>query len=232
MTDRALSPDRPTFSPFEPLFVAVEELPPAFREQFLHGPDDDWGIELRGTVHRVWFRPGWLAPLFFLLEQLGILISQRGSELPLTLAVVPQVDSYRRPFHIWARSFFFHGRRRFFDTVVVYQRSSGRLCDLVGPRNAVMVEWDAAFVSPDTLTLNTARCGFRVGERLCWLPNWFWPWVFGRVRFSQRAELSSDDTVHTSMTIHHPLLGDIYGYDCTLRVQRTNENAGEQWQME
>ncbi len=231
MTDHELSHDRPTFSPFEPLFAGVDELPSAFREQFLHGPDDEWGVELRGTVHRVWFRPGWLAPLFSLLELLGILISQRGSELPLTLAVVPQVDRYHRPFHIWARSFFFQGRRRIFDTVVVYDRSSGRLCDLVGPGNAVMVEWDAAFTAPDLLALQTARCGFRIGERKFWLPNWLWPMVFGSVRFSQRADLSTEDMVRTSMNIRHPLFGDLYGYDCTLRVQRTNENAGEQWQI-
>lgn len=64
----------PIHSPLEPIFAGHHAIPFAFAEQFLHGPHLPYGIKLVGVMHRIWHRPRFLTPLFYLLGKIGILV--------------------------------------------------------------------------------------------------------------------------------------------------------------
>jgi hypothetical protein len=212
----------PRFSPLEPIFFPhADAIPLAFREQFFHAPDDPFRVMLRGTIHHLWYRPGWLAPLFRLLERIGILISEPGRDIPTTLTVRPGYDQHGRPYHIWARTFQYR-KPRYFNTTIIYAADLDHVVDLVGPNNMLYMVWHAQFHPPDTFTLHTAACALRIGAYRLWLPRWLWRWMLGVVRFRQRVDAQREDTVHIGIVIWHPLVGDFFGYTGTFTVERTS----------
>jgi len=211
----------PRFSPLEPIFFPhADAIPLAFREQFLHAPEDPFRVVLRGTIHHLWYRPRWLAPLFWLLERSGMLISEPGRDIPTTLTVHPGYDAAGRPYHIWARTLHFR-KRRYFNTTIIYAMDLDQVVDLVGPNNLLYMVWRARFHPPDTFTLHTAACAVRVGSYRLWFPHWLWRWALGVVRFRQRVDAQHEDTVHIGIVIWHPLIGDFFGYTGTFRVERS-----------
>ncbi len=215
----------PHFSPLEPALAPhAETLPLAFREQFLHSAEFPFGVVLQGMIHHLWYRPRWLAPLFWLLERIGILISQQGHAIPTTLEVRPGYDRDGQPYHIWARTFQFP-QRCFFNTTIIYASDLDHVVDLVGPKNVLYMVWRAQFHPPNTFTLHTAACALRFGRRRVWLPRWLWRWLLGTVRFRQRVDPAREDMVHIGLVIRHPLLGDIFGYTGTFTVTRTPTNG-------
>ena len=210
----------PHVSPLEPIFARYSgTIPLAFREQFFHSAEYPYGLVLQGVIHHLWYRPRWLAPLFRLLERIGILISQQGRDIPTTLEVRPGYDREGQPYHIWARTFNFN-RRRFFNTTIIYAPDLGHVVDLVGPKDVLYMVWRAQFHPPGTFTLHTAACAIRLGRGRIWLPRWLWQWLLGTVRFRQRVDPSREDTVHIGLVIRHPQLGDIFGYTGTFTATR------------
>jgi len=214
----------PRFSPLEPIFAPyVGMIPFAFQEQFLHSPEYPFSVALQGVIHQLWHRPRWLTPLFWLLENIGILISEQGYDIPTTLEVRPGYDQNGRPYHTWARTLRFR-KRRIFNTTIIYAPDLNHVVDLVGPNNALYMVWRAQFHPPDTFTLHTAACALRFGKRRIWLPGWLWRWALGVVRFRQRVDTTHEDMVHIGLVIRHPSLGDIFGYTGTFTVVRTATN--------
>ncbi len=208
------------FSPLEPIFEAADApVPAAFRAQFLHSVEDPTKIVLEGTLHRVWHRPAWLRPLFLILGRLHILVPDTGLEIPTTLEVITNRLPDGRPTYTWLRTMHFRTVRHF-PTTIVYEAGRRQVVDLVGPRNALHMVWRAKFRPPDTFTLDTDACGIDLLGRVRWLPQWFWPWLLGTVRFVQRAASLDGNRVGIEIVIRHPLFGDVFGYDGTFLVRR------------
>jgi hypothetical protein len=215
----------PRYSPLEPIFFPhADTIPLAFHEQFLHAPEDPFRVVLRGTIHHLWYRPRWLAPLFWLLERIGILISEPGRDIPATLTVHPGYDQHGQPYHIWARTLYFR-KRRHFNTTIIYAADLDQVVDLVGPKNMLYMVWRAQFHPPDTFTLHTAACALRLGTYRLWLPRWLWQWALGVVRFRQRVDAQREDMVHIGIVIWHPLFGDFFGYTGTFIAERTASHS-------
>src|SRR5688572_33187830 len=96
----------PQFSPLEPVFLHYRlPIPNAFREEFLRAPGESFRVVLEGTMHRIWYRPRWLKPLFWALGQAGILVPHIASNVPTTLRVEPGRDHEGRPYHVHVRDF-------------------------------------------------------------------------------------------------------------------------------
>jgi hypothetical protein len=210
---------QPMASPLEPVFSDTDApVPAAFRAQFLHSVDDPTKVILEGTLHHVWHRPRWLWPLFQMLGGLHILVPDTGLEIPTTLEVITGRLSGGHPFHVWRRTMHFP-TVRYFPTTIIYDLKSRRLVDLVGPRDALHMVWRAQFRPPDLFTLDTDACGVTLGGRVRWLPAWLWPWLLGTVRFVQQATSLEGDQIKIEIVIHHPLLGNVFGYDGTFRVR-------------
>ena len=101
----------------------------------------------------------------------------------------------------------------------------GKVVDLVGPRNALYMVWDARFHPPDRFTLDTNACAFRISKRKFWMPRWFWKFVLGTVTFSHVAESLDGDTVRVDLLIRHPVFGRIFGYVGRFRTIRTDKGV-------
>jgi hypothetical protein len=221
MTSLELSSTTPHFSPLEPIFAPhADQVPFAFREQFLHSADYPYGITLTGKMHSIWHKPRALHPLFWLLGNMGILVPYVGHDIPTTLVVEPGRDSAGQPYHSWKRTLGFE-KPIYFNTTIVYDLRFKHVADLVGPKNILYMVWKAQFHPPATFTLDTAACALRFGRRKLWLPRPAWRWMLGVVRFIQRVDDAQDDTMHIDLLISHPLFGEIFGYTGTFRVIRT-----------
>jgi len=215
-----MDPAPPLRSPLDPVFAGHAEVPSAFAEQFLHREDLPYGMRLEGVMHRVWHRPAALRPLFRLLGRIGILVPRAGTEVPTTLTVRPGRSARDGVYHVWDRSFAFDPPVRF-RTTIVHDPELGMVVDLVGPRDALYMVWEARFHPPDRFTLDTHSVALRVGKRKLWMPGWLWRLLLGTVRFSQVAESMEGDTVRIDLLILHPLLDRIFGYQGTFRTVRT-----------
>src|SRR5262245_26926656 len=136
MPERTLSRDNPTFSPLEPIFAPYDgAVPFALREQFYVSPDDSFDVVLKGKMHRVWYKPGWIRPLMWLAGKVGILVPEKGRNVPTKLRVIAGRDSSGRPIHTWSRTFYFPKRQIRFNTSIVCDPDLGYTADLVGPGN-------------------------------------------------------------------------------------------------
>ena len=194
MESESMTSPSPSRSPLDPVFAGHEQIPFAFAEQFLHGEDLPYGMRLEGEMQKIWHRPLVLGPLFWLLGKLGILVAQNAEDVPTTLVVRPGRDATDGLYHIWDRTFAFPTPVQF-RTTIIYDPALGKVVDLVGPRNALYMVWDARYHPPDRFTLDTNACAFRISKRKFWMPRWFWKFVLGTVTFSQVAESLDGDTV-------------------------------------
>lgn len=205
-------------TPLASVFAGREaEMPLAFREQFLATPERPYDVVLEGVMHRIWYRPRWLKPLFFLLGRLGILVPLNGEGIPTRLEVVPGYLPNGEPFHEWNRTFDFE-KPIFFNTRVVYDKRQNNLADLVGPDYRLHMVWEGRYRPPRTFTLETVTNGLRLGGRVFYLPKWIWLPLLGRVDFIQTAREDTPDTVDVDLRILHPLFGEVFGYQGTFRT--------------
>lgn len=78
-------------SPFGPLFAAYPEtLPVALRDHYLVSADTPYRVVLEGAMNRIWHRPAWLWPFFWLLIWIDLLFPETGTQIPATMTVTGQ----------------------------------------------------------------------------------------------------------------------------------------------
>ncbi len=228
MVERTLSRHNPLFSPFEPIFAPHgDAVPYALREQFYASPDDPFDVVLKGKMHRVWHKPAWLGPLMWALGKCGILVPEKGRDVPMTLRIIARRGRSGRPVHRYVRTFYFPKRLVRFRTTVVYNPSFGQTGELVGPRKIIFIMWRSRFRPPTTFTLDTTRVALRVGKRLIWLPDLVWRWALGVVHHSQWTDQDREDTIHVELMLWQPLVGYFFGYEGTLRLTRESRSTRE-----
>ena len=220
MSDLTLNTAQPVSSPLEPIFAPFAgEIPFAFREQFLHSANDPYGMKLEGVM-QIWHKPRWLAPVYWVLGQLGILVPYNGREVPTTLTIVAGAFPNGQLFHRWERTLRF-AHPVHFNTTIIYDPRLRAVVELTGPGGFIYMVWTCRFVPPRRFTLDTYACALRIGSRLQWLPRWLWRLAFGTVRFTQDVDETHEDTVHIDLVITHPILGSVFGYRGTLQTVRT-----------
>src|SRR5215211_1083584 len=75
-------------SPFEHIFAAYfEPLPAVLRDHYLISADTPYRVVLEGTMDRIWHRPAWLWPVFWLLIWIDLLFPETGTQIPATMTV-------------------------------------------------------------------------------------------------------------------------------------------------
>ena len=209
----------PTFSPFESVFATTDaEIPHSFKEQFLHAPENPYDIDLQGRLE-IWYRPKWLSPLFRVLEKTGILVSETGKNIPVTLTVRAKYDENKNPVHYWDRTFQFK-KKRSFNTILPYDFKKKEVGDFIGKSKFVYIVWKTRFHPPKKFTLDTNACAFHLKGRYFWLPAWLWKPLFGVLRCSQEAENMESNNFHIDLIIWHPWFGDLFGYKGKFRTMR------------
>ena len=206
-------------SPLSPILEDIEALPEAFKIQFLHSPELEHDVILEGELTEVWFRPIWLASLFWLLERLGILIAERATTIKTTLKVVAKYDQNGFPYQLWFRRFY-GSKVKKFDVKVIFDRSSKQAVDLVGPKGFLALAWNVTFVPPDTIKLDVVGAGLHNKEKIFWLPNWLWPFFLGRENFTQKVDFPIANQVSINLLINHPLFGPVFCYKGTFQVKK------------
>ena len=212
----------PTFSPFEPAFATeINEVPFSFREQFLHAPEDPFDIVLRGHLD-IWFRPKWLTPLFFLLEKTGILVSEIGENIPVTLTVRAKYDHNNLPVHYWNRTFQFK-TERYFNTILPYDFDKEEVGDFIGKSKLVYIVWKTEFLPPTKFTINTKACALHLKGKYLWLPDWLWKPLFGMLRCTQKTNDLESDKFSINLIIRHPWFGDVFGYKGKFKTTRKSK---------
>ena len=214
-----ISKSTPTFSPFEAAFAVTDaEIPHSFREQFLHAPENPYDIALKGQLD-VWFRPKWLSPLFTLLEKTGILVSETGRNIPVTLTVRAKYDENNNPVHYWDRTFQFK-KERYFNTILPYDFTKEEVGDFIGKWKFIYIVWKTEFHPSTKFTLDTNACAFHLNGRYLWLPEWLWKPLFGVLHCTQEAENLESNNFHLDLSIWHPWFGDLFGYKGNFKTQR------------
>ncbi len=203
-------------SPFYPdLGVHVGELPTAFREQFLTPADVRYDIVLEGEMDSIWHRPGWLWPLLWVSAWFDMLFPDTGRGTPATMVISGGSYPGGRPYQTWRRTFRFAKARRF-NAIMLYDDRSQQVMELLGPANALQLAWGLRFAPPLTIEIWTGSAALRLWRWRLPLPQW----LSGTVRVVETADPDRDDTIHVDLTISHPLLGRIFGYEGTFRLRR------------
>lgn len=207
------TPLRKVFSGYE------DQLPLAFKEQFLATPERDYDVVLEGVMHRIWHHPTWLKPLFVFWGLFGILVPKTGTDIPAKLVVVPGYLPDGEPYHQWNRTFAFKPPIHF-NTTVVFDRRMDNLADEVGVGRFLHMVWEGKFIPPRTFTLATVTNAVRVMGRIWYLPKWLWLFLLGRVKFIQQAHEDDENAIDVDLRILHPLLGEVFGYTGTFHATR------------
>jgi hypothetical protein len=201
-------------SPFAKALAGhAAELPPAFREQFLLAPEDQHAMLFEGCMDRVWHRPAWLWPVFWLLTRPNILFPETGADVPATMTIVAGRDGHGQSHQRWDRTFAFRTPRRF-DAIMGYDSERGQIVELFGRRELLEIAWDVRFHPPDTMEIVTHRVALRLGCRRLPIPRSFCV----SVRAVERAV--RDDMITIKLRLTAPLLGTIFGYSGAFRLRR------------
>jgi hypothetical protein len=208
-----------TESPFETVFAPFgNQVPDAFREQFLLTPEAGHGIRLDGTMD-IWRRPAWLAPLFWGTGAAGILVAQTGHAIPTTVLIRAGIGAAGLPYHRFERIFHFRRAARFITTTV-YDPRFQSIVDWVGPGGMIHVISPTRFEPPDTFTQGAGGIALGRRPRSMRVPRGLGRWLFGTGRFTQRVDAARSNTIHVDFTLAHPALGDVFGYRGTFVVRR------------
>jgi hypothetical protein len=199
--------------PFDPLFAKVQaEFPLAFQYQFLHSVDTESVVLLEGTMDKVWHRPVWLWPLFWLLAQVDILFPETGMQIPASMQVIGGRDEQHQPYQKWDRVFSFN-RLRYFNAIMAYDQRRQCVVEWLGPWNVIQVAWDIRFQPPTTIRIVTKGCRLIIGGIQLPLLRWFYPQV------KATETVVANDLIHIDLEVSHPLLGVIFGYDGYFQIR-------------
>jgi Domain of unknown function (DUF4166) len=191
-----------------------EELPPAFREEFLLPDDGAYRVLLDGTMEVVWSRPRWLRPLLALLAQSATLFPETGHDVPTTMLVSAVRDATGHVHHTWERTFAFPGRTRRIDAELAWNGT--HVAERMGPRRALELAWHVAFAPPASIHIAARLQSVRIRGRRLRLPRWLTveAWTV------DTADPARTDTLRCELTVRHPWLGPIFGYSGTFRLRR------------
>jgi hypothetical protein len=197
----------------------VAALPPAFREELLLSAEAGYRVVLRGRMDRVWRRSAWLWPFFWLLAYANILFPETGNDIPASMVITAGRDKDGQPYHSWRRTFNFKTRRRF-NATMIYDQRLRRVVEKMGPGGMFRMAWDVQFKAPGTLLIDTTGCLLRLGPIRVWLPDW----LCVSVRAVQQTRSGQDNLVSVELTVSHPMLGPLFGYEGTFALERRDEH--------
>lgn len=190
-------------------------LPTAFQHQFLASVDEPSDTVLEGYMDRVWHRPRWLWPLLWLAARFDLLFPEVGSHVPATMLIRGERDREQRPCQHWLRTFAFPTPRHF-NAIMAYDEELGRVVEFMGPGHALRIQWEVQFKPPATMHIASRACHLVLGGRAIPLATWQHP----SVEAVETADLEREDTIHINLSVSHPWLGAIFGYEGTFRLQR------------
>jgi uncharacterized protein (TIGR01777 family) len=204
-------------SPFERDILEDEPamLPDAFRRQFLGSPDDERETFLSGTMDTVWRRHAWLWPMFSILARANTLFPETGRDIPAQMTVRNHRTEDGRPWQTWERIFDFGHVRRRFDARVTFDARSGQVLEHTGPGGRLETHWrierDGGRMLIEALALFV-----RIGRLRVRLPRLF----SVAVRAVQTIDPAAPDQIHIDLSLRNPLLGPVFGYEGSFRVER------------
>lgn len=171
-------------------------------------------------MDRIWHRPAWLWPIFWLLTRPSILFPEVGIDVPATMLIVAGRDRRGQPCQRWDRTFAFRTPRRF-DAVMGFDPERGQVVELFGRRELLEITWDVHFHPPDTMEIATRRVALRLGRHRLPIPR---PLCVA-VRAEERAV--RDDLITIDLKLSVPLLGTIFGYEGSFRLRRIARSGAE-----
>jgi Domain of unknown function (DUF4166) len=186
-------------SPFADV-LAGRELPRPFRLEFLEPP-----VLLVGAMDRIWHRPRWIRPLLACLARVDTLFPEQGEDVPTTMLVTAD--------HRWLRTFSVARRVRRIDAAMSWDERRGRIVERMGPRGALELTWQVSFVPPDAIEIVARMDAVRVRGRRLALPRLL-------QIDAHTVDTARGDRLRCELTVRHPLLGPIFGYDGTFEVRR------------
>ena len=193
----------------------IAVLPPALRDHYLVSATTPYRIVLEGRMDRIWHRPAWLWPLFWFLTLADMLFPETGVDVPAIMTVTGGRDRQGRPYQTWNRSFQFP-RSRCFNAMMIFDDQVACPVERLGPGQLLQMAWDVQFHAPATIEIRTTGCGLRIGQQYMRLPRFCYP----TVRAIEIALPARDDAIHIDLSIEHPLLGRIFGYEGTFFLRR------------
>jgi uncharacterized protein DUF4166 len=208
-------------SPFGALFAAyVEPLPAVLRDHYLVSADTSYRVVLEGTMDRIWHRPAWLWPFFWLLIWMDLLFPETGTQIPATMTVTGGRAANGHDYQTWDRTFKFASHRHF-NAIMVYDSEQNCVVERLGPGHRLQMAWAIHFLAPASIEIVTTNCTLRLGRWRVQLPHVLYP----SVRAVETALLDQPDTIHIDLAMTHVWLGPIFGYDGTFILRHESIGA-------
>lgn len=165
-------------------------------------------------MERIWHHPRWLGPFFYALAWADILFPETGENIPATMVIAAGREANnKQPYQTWRRTFAF-ATPRHFNAVMAYDPVQHQVVEWMGPANLLQITWDVAYNPPHLIRITTRAVALRLNKWTLTLPRW----ASMTVRAIERAE--ADDIIHIDLTISHPWLGAIFGYEGSFRLSR------------
>ena len=210
-----------------PFTSALEQhragLAPALVGQYLDVPEDPYELVLSGLMRRVWHRPAWLWPVFWLLAQVNVIFPETGKDIPTQLVVRSGRDALGRPIHIWDRTFSFPGPvYRHYVAAMAGDLTAGRMVERMGPGRIMAEVAEVRCLAPGTLEFTTVESRLHLGPLAIRMPRRLW--VTAHV--VQEVDVDRPDTSRVTLTLVHGLLGPVFGYDGEFRMACRERPSG------
>ncbi len=203
-------------TPFGSIFAAYHnDLPTLFKDQFLMPADAPFYILLNGQMDKVWHRPGWLKPFFWVLSWFDMLFPETGNDIPASMTIRGGYNRRQEPYHLWHRTFFFP-KPRHFNAVMAFNSTADRVVELLGPHRLLEMQWDIQFKPPITIKIVTSTCNIRVGNRRVSLPSFAYP----TVRAVETIADKKQKKINVKLIVTHDWFGDVFGYNGTFKIRR------------
>lgn len=205
-----------TLSPFSPdLEPYLDTLPPVLAAQYLASPQTPYRVVLEGRMEKVWHHPRWLKPFFYPLAWAEILFPETGQDIPARMIVTGLRDENGYAAQTWYRTFAFPRERRF-NALMAYDPVHECVVERLGPFHLLWMAWAIHFHPPDTVEIKTTRCSLHIGRLRVQLPSLLYP----QVQAVERAVSGRDDQIEITLSVSHPWLGTLFGYNGTFTLRR------------
>lgn len=139
---------------------------------------------------------------------------EQGEDIPFTIENYPYTDAQGRSALTFARTFFFPQKIRRFDAYMFWNTKRSCVSDYIGRKKKCITDLDMHVDDRGHLHIRSKRLDWIFGSSDWRIPAW--PGGFAEV---EEWYDPSQDRFHIQVSIAHPTLGFIYGYEGHFRVQ-------------
>lgn len=183
-----------------------DRLHPRLQRRFGFSSADGVACVGRGTMERVWHRPGFTRPFLALGARRHILVRGTGHDVPFTIENYAYRDSFGRETVTFARTFWF-GTVQHWDATMIYSPERSVIVDYLGTHQHLAVDLHMSVDARGGLLIRSGEQRFREFGTGLEVP----PLLTGAAQVREHYD-DDQDRFRIEVTVTNHWIGPLFGY--------------------